>query len=259
MGSATTQQTYASAGPSEGGHLVVKATVGSFTDKIVAYIVGPPGPSPDIPYSDITSRLTTLYQNVTIANNPGDPVFSPATSELMSQVAQLESSLLQFRYKGRYSVGAFWPTESPQTTNPTTGYVTPQGAHIGLTQVPVSMPDAWDWLHNTQDGVNLFQTKLSTGYSVSVTIRKLHLAPPANTILPALTSCQLEEMALALYGPFASKLPANLYYSAYCSGGTGISCTNGSWQWKINTATHKAFCATCYVSDIRSSRPLINA
>ncbi|HVA83462.1 MAG TPA: hypothetical protein VNF28_01035 [Candidatus Binataceae bacterium] len=253
VGKGTTQQTYTS----EGGHLSVKATVGSFTDSIPVYIVGPPGPSPDIPYSDITSQLTTLYSSVTI---PNDPAFSPATPGLMSQVVQLESSLLQFSRKQLYGVGAFWPRESAQVVGKYGNIVSQTGSHIGLTQVPVSMPDAWDWLHNTQDGVNLFQSKLSIAYNTfAVSLEASHPG------LPGLTPCQLEEMALALYGPFAggtnpTKHPQVLnrqYYTVHCNGGTGTACTNGSWQWILNPAAPetKPYCALCYVSDVRSRIP----
>jgi hypothetical protein len=215
QGTRTATQTYTS----QGGHLAVHATVGSFTDKIVAYITGPPGPAPDIPAIDITNQLTTLYKSVTLVTNSQDPyklAFTPATAGLMTQVVQLESSYRQFTSNTVYQTAAFWPRESPQTKNKYGDITSRTGAHIGLTQLPVNMPDAWDWLLNTQDGVNLFKSKLSIAYNTFAV--PFEVSHPK---LPGITPCQLEEMALALYGPYAggtnpTKNPNQLKLAILC-------------------------------------------
>jgi len=222
----------------------VAATVGSFTDTVTDAVTGV-----TIPDNDIADQLLTLYANVTV---PGSS-FTPATPQLMTQVASRESSYEQFTDGNLYDFGTLWPHESGKPG------AYRAGKHIGLTQVPVTMGDAWDWLQNTDDGVlmpsqNSFQEKLENAYSLSVSILKKYPTPAGGTPL-TISSCQLEEMALELYGdhPGGTHLGAQ-YYIPRCTGGTGTKCTGGSWQWLINTPGN--YCGVCYVWKVRTTAPI---
>lgn len=94
------------------------------------------------------------------------------------------------------------------------------------------MKDAFDWAINTQDGVDLFRKKLSLATTNEKSIQSTH------TGLRDLTSLELENMAIELYGPFPGGLNLNKqYYIPSCVGGTsnGHVCTGGNWDWVINT------------------------
>lgn len=230
-----------SAFTSEGGLLKVFATVGTFTDQITNDEVVGVTPPTGIPYSTITSQLESLYSSVSYILYKGNKVsFSPVTPELMAQVATVESSERQFADKGLYYSDSSWPLESPKET--VKRRTIPAGAHIGLMQLPTTMADAWDWLQNAHDGVLLpndysFQDKLGTGYWLSVKLGgALHLA---------LSSCQLEEMALELNGPSAGRVYSMQYYTTEPE--------NGSPQWIINTKNN---CGVCYVIKVRDQVPL---
>lgn len=140
-----------------------------------------------------------------------------------------------------------------------------QIANLGTNQAtPTALADAWDWLQNTQDGVQLpsensLQSKLSTAYNLSIDIQADH-TNSVSAKPPNLSPCQLEQMALELYGPYPGGLedtPTSLhkqYYTVKCSGGAGANCTGGSWQWVINTAGN--LCGVCYVAKVRNNTPL---
>jgi hypothetical protein len=119
-------------------------------------------------------------------------------------------------------------------------------------QVPVSVPDAWNWMQNTIDGFDTFQSKLGAAYVLAGEIQ--------NSVNPAitqpLTSCQLEEMALDLYGPYAQGGLKQQYYVPECQNGKGANCTGGTWQWAINTSkVLKTHCGVCYVASVRNTVP----
>ncbi len=278
-----------------GGQLQLDATyhvrnVGSHTNATTAYVTGIPASqsSPQgIPYATIYNQLKSLYGAVTI---PKDSSFTPATLALMTQIAAVESGGFyeqQFfqppnvSAKYPYSVTASWPLESEANGSK-------NGAHIGLMQVPVTQraklgkttigqANAWNWIQNATDGVECppgtakagtcgeadsagedsFQEKLIMAY---YNMQKMQggLTPA----LGALSSCQLEEMALALYGPFAGgKNLDNQYYIPTCSGtaynyktGGTKTCSTSSWQWTVNTITTQTpYCGVCYVAEVRTT------
>jgi hypothetical protein len=212
------------------------------TTGISALMTGVADP-PGISFDAITSRLESLYQEVTIKK---DASFVPTTTELMAQAVTLESSYEQFSEEELYGVDEFWPNESPEG-KAKNGKTIKAGAHIGLTQVPVSIADAWDWLQNTQDGVLLpssysFQYKLKLAYKfASPSVLKKY------TGLLALSNCQLEEMSLELYGSSPGSLSSEQYYIPEKG-------TNGSYQWAINEDGN--FCGVCYVAAVRETTPL---
>jgi hypothetical protein len=135
------------------------------------------------------------------------------------------------------------------------------GAHIGLTQVLTTEVDAWNRLQNATDGVLLpsqksTQAKLKTAYTFATELEEKYEGSGNTTAIPAKTSCQLEEMALELYGPHPGSTKTEQYYAGQCNGGTGSTCAGGSWQWAINKpATPQERCAVCYVAQVRSEQP----
>ncbi len=263
-----------------GGQLTLEATydksgVGSATNTTTVYVTGIPSSqrSPGIPYGTISTELTKLYEKVTA---PSGANFTPVTSGLMTQVAEVESGGQQFlnppfndsAQNGNssyypYGVFDYWPLEAPAGS----------GAHIGLMQVPVSQANAWNWTQNATnaivcpmekikgcykfsdaDGGASFQEKLAIAYSNMVNMQE-GLTPA----LGPLTSCQLEEMALALYGPSAAGTDiTSQYYIPTCNGepvnSSGESCGLTDWQWTVNTiTTTKPYCGVCYVANVRTS------
>lgn len=145
-----------------------------------------------------------------------------------------------------YGIIDSWPNESLPTKKPKSA----AGSHIGLMQVPVSQPDAWNWLQNTQDGVQgVFQNALNTADAFAVGMQTSYAPMP-----PDLTRCQLEEMALELYGPHPGKVESAQYYAPQCSGKvTDKTTCSVQWQWEINTA--KNYCGVCYVAGVRNTAP----
>jgi hypothetical protein len=251
-----------------GGQLTLKATYNpngndSITNTIIGYVTGILLP---LNSTAITNQLTTLYPAV---SNPA-PTGS-ITPGLMTQVAMVESNYQQFfnpttAAKAPYGVFSpspatgpppTWPKESPKSGKGAK-HKAFAGGHIGLFQVPVTQIDAWNWLQNAADGVttgpNSFQSKINVAVKFANALQGSVSPAPPN-----LTKCQLEEMALELFGPYSggtiisSQTIAKQYYKVVCMGGTGTNCTGGSWQWAINT--DKNLCGVCYVTDLRSKVP----
>jgi hypothetical protein len=188
-----------------GGQLTATATQNAGSDRTVVTITGT-----TISDHDITNRLASLYA-------------TGSTPHLLTGIAQLESSYVQFSQLTLYGQSALWPRESYDG-----------GSHTGLMQMPVSMQMAWDWMANTQGGAALFKQKLTFAKRFETRIRNTHIG------LPALTGTQSENMALVFYGPYATGSITGQYYGATCVGGTvdstGTRCTGGQWQWIANTA-----------------------
>jgi hypothetical protein len=252
------------------------------TNNIDVYVSGIPSShsSPGIPYTTITSQLNSIYPSVSWPSATPTPA-GPITPGLMAQLATYESGVYQqfFNPPGTYhnptfpfkGVVASWPLESAPTKVKKAGRTirSPAGGHIGLMQLPINgMPgttgtygqgDAWNWIQNTMDGVlngsNSFQTKLNSAYSKEGSIQSG--VSPSNA-LPALTKCQLEEMALELYGPRASIKLVQQYYIPFCKGKPQASgqttCVGGSWIWGVNT-TAANICGICYVIGVRNAIP----
>jgi hypothetical protein len=177
----------------------------------------------DIAQSTIINQLVSLYGS-------GQP-----TPRLMTGIASVESGVQQFKPRSLYSVSALWPLESYDG-----------GSHIGIMQMPTSMAYAFNWLTNTSDGVALFFQKvtMATGFETKI--------QASYSGLPALTGVQLENMALLLYGPYATVNLSAQYYVPHCVGGTasGNTCKGGSWQWIVNTAGNSK--GVAYANSVRS-------
>jgi hypothetical protein len=233
------------------------AADGSSVQDCVTFYVE--GPESGIPEPTITSQLDTLYQQ-----SQSYPTDGTATLDLMTGVAERESSYHQFLYPNElvpgqnpdlfnlyanYQIDAFWPTENLKTQ-----YVGP-GQYIGLMQVATTNPDAWDWSVNTGDGVNLFNGTVSPNkIQFAITyegdiINGVKAKPriPGHVGLQSLDGLERENMALVLYAgdvnlqnPLSTIL-AQQYYVPQCSGTQGtdkqgnLTCSTG-WVWVVNTA-----------------------
>jgi hypothetical protein len=175
-----------------------------------------------IPATTVTNELLTRYGPRT-------------TPRLMTGIAKKESNYLQFTTRALYGLSALWPTESYDG-----------GSHIGLMQMPVAMDVAWDWKVNADKGVDLFVGKLSIARSLESNIRSSH------TGLRLLNGKENEDMALVLYGPYASSDLGKQYYIPFCDGGTvsGTACQGGTWQWQDNTAGNSA--GVAYAKSVRN-------
>jgi hypothetical protein len=144
-----------------------------------------------------------------------------------------------------YVIAAKWPNESRVDG----------GSHIGLMMFPTTTADAWNWLTNTTDGVNLFsgapspnKISIATSYIADIVSgTKGQNAIPAHLGLAALSSPQqVENMALVLYrgtglGPVLANTLGELYYIRVCTGAIkatskGWTCSS-SWYWAVNDPT----------------------
>ncbi|MGH9221576.1 MAG: hypothetical protein ACRD1W_19885, partial [Vicinamibacterales bacterium] len=123
--------------------------------------------------SEITTRLNGLYGGV--------------TPNLLTGIAARESSYRQFVQRTLFTFAGLWPNESYDG-----------GSHVGLMQMPINQPHAWNWLANTQNAATLFNAKLATARRLATRIINAHAG------LPQPTALQIENMALVLYGPHAS-------------------------------------------------------
>ena len=223
------------------------------------------GPSNgNVPSSLITSDLNALYQGVTSIPAPTNPSclasgafqpFSFSTQGLMTQVATEESGYSQFANGScLYGIQNSWPKESLYKAIKKCNQAAGTGNNIGLMQVPTtSMAHARSWVQNAQDGTiipsqNSVQCKLGSANRIAGNIEAAH---PGLSKTP-LTSCQLEEMGLQLFGP-QRKGASGKYYTPLCVGGSGEACTGGSWQWRINTRGN--LCGVCYVVSVRRQVP----
>lgn len=166
-----------------------------------------------IPESEITARLMQLY-----ARGP--------TPNLLTGIADKESTYRQFSSRSKYGVQALWPVESYDG-----------GSHIGLMQMPASVSHAWNWLSNTQGAADLFAEKIRIALSLERRIINNHPG------LRPLTNVERENMALVLYGPHAAAGLHNQYYRA-------VQNPDGSYGWVVNTANNPA--GVAYANDVRS-------
>jgi hypothetical protein len=152
-----------------------------------------------------------------------DSIYSGKTPNLLSGIAQVESSTSQFAQISNFGISAYWPHESYDG-----------GSHIGLLQLPVAMDVAWDYTINANAGEQLFEDKLASA------TRIMKAAFTTYTGLPELGGIYIENMALVLYGPYAKAGVTNQYYAPSCKGGTvnGTTCTGGTWVWVVNKANN---------------------
>lgn len=166
-----------------------------------------------IPDNEITARLLALYVH-------------GATPRLLTGIADKESTYRQFASRSKYDKQALWPVESYDG-----------GSHIGLMQMPSTVPHAWDWLVNTQDAATLFREKLRIAASLERRTIQAHRG------LRRLTAVESENMALVLYGPHAAAGLDNQYYRA-------VQRADGSHDWVVNTANNPG--GVSYANDIRT-------
>jgi hypothetical protein len=173
-----------------------------------------------IPATMITNELVTRYGGI--------------TPRLLTGIAKLESSYLQFKKQTLYGLSALWPHESGEDG----------GSHIGLMQMPVAMDVAWDWRANVDQAVILFRKKLDRARTLENDIIKIH------TGLRALKGEEKENMALVLYGPYASADLEKQYYIPFCDGTvSGTECEGGTWDWQENTAGNSK--GVAYATSVR--------
>lgn len=130
------------------------------------------------------------------------------------------------------------------------------GKYIGLTQVPATPGDAWNWLTNTSDGVNVFsgnpvsQNKITTATNYENQIISQH------TGLVPLSGFQLENDALVFYGGYGSSDLTKQYCVPVCpSPGKvqGKSCKGAAWIWTINSAGNPG--GVTYANNVRAQTP----
>lgn len=263
---------------SEGGQVQVTAQTtaddGSTIQDCVTYYID--GPQTGITDSTITGQLDTLYQQS--QSYPTDPSEQyPPTPNLMTRVAEVESSYAQFQYPGQGvppgepnlypGVDGKWPYESPGG-----------GANIGLMQLSTTFPDAWDWTTNSADAINLFSGTVSPNkitlagtYATDIINGDPKSNPPIDDYykLTQPVGSQLENMALVLYGGWLAGLGCgsvpsqtclqSQYYIPTCSGTQGTIKQKGQtyltcstlWQWNVNTAGQPG--GVTYVSKIRGN------
>jgi protocatechuate 3,4-dioxygenase beta subunit len=193
---------------SMGGRLTInaQAVIGGQprNTTVTAYIMGA-----SIPDSAITARLVDLYR-INDLSRPG------ATPRLLTGIASRESSYAQFWTLTLYGQRGLWPRESEQDN----------GSHIGLMQVSIADPPimtamemAWDWQLNAEAGYRLFLDKLRAARLLTRT--QIQTYPG----LRELNETEIENVALVLYGPGASR--QELYYHP-------VRTASGRWDWEIN-------------------------
>ena len=158
----------------------------------------------------------------------------------MTGLAQHENGYYQFTSQDLLGATALWPTESYDG-----------GSHIGLMMIPVAENLAWDWLQNTNYGVNDTNNgfagaklPLAKSFVNWLTGTKSNKNVPVHSGLPAFASPsgQLERMALVLYlGNTAAAGWAEQYYIPVCpppgtikAKGNTWSCNGSSWYWAVN-------------------------
>lgn len=180
-----------------------------------------------IPDTEITARLVSIYNG--------------QTKNLMTGLAMKESSYIQFAQRDLYGKNDRWPNESYDG-----------GSHIGLLMVETTMDRAWDWLRNTEFGVNFFQgTNTSNGEKMGLASFwenkiKTDARKTYGCNLRNLLNVERENMALVLYGPYASgNLTGQYYYYQAITVNKKTSC-----DWIINTANNSN--GVYYANEVRS-------
>jgi hypothetical protein len=257
----------------EGGRLtnIIASTTASdgstVQDCTNAYIEGPAG---GIPNASITTELDTLYPA-----SPSYPNDGTQHLNLLTGVAWVESSYSQFRrpdegnanlYNG---VNGKWPYESVGG-----------GKYIGLMQRQTasnqaSDPNAWSWITNASDAVNLFsgtpspnEIQLATNFESWIiggfngTYNGVQQSVPGHVGLATLNGSGLENMALVLYNGDVNLQQTSLsttlqqqYYIPSCSGQTkknnqgNLTCSTG-WQWIVNNSNQAS--GVTYVANVQA-------
>ncbi len=197
-----------------------KVTFGIQTDDCAAAVtVAISGAQPDA--VEVRAYLASLY--------------SGPTPDLFWGLALVESSRRHFN---RITIPAMspdpllWPHESGDEAP------TPDGSHIGLLQVPITMRNAFDWRENARAGVALFmqgsQSKLAAA------IRNEDRSQREHKGLPDMTPFQREQQAVMLYGTHATGERDRQYWVPACDGvlkdkKNKDQCKDGSWVWAKNS------------------------
>jgi hypothetical protein len=233
--------------PVAGGIMYPIATydVGAQNDPVTDYwspssaplITGMP-----IPNDWISEQLCSIY---TAEKNP-----LPPTPGLLTLIAFRESSYAQFTTRSLYDLDALWPVQSPVVKNSNGTIKYPAGSFIGLMQGALSntffgpMDTAWDWVDNTQVGLDIFNQKIAAVINIQ------NAEEAAYPGLQDLTGCQLENMALLEYygeAPTGTGV-AKQYYTPQLK--------SGKWYWLINplyvnSTTHQVKTSN-YVYEVRN-------
>jgi hypothetical protein len=216
-----------------GGQGAIRATIQTSSQIVTltatVYVDGAAIPAPVI-----TNQLYSLYSG-------------GATPGLMTGIAKTESTYYQFTspqafcYNGNqalFGVTGSWPNAS----------CSDGGSHVGLMMVATTMPDAYNWQTNTQNGVNLFvHDKLGVAGRYEA---KFYSCYPG---LPQLTLAQSELDALVFYGPAARNvLPPNTSFSCSYPMGYGAYWIPDSNHtgWVENDANESAM---TYVNTVRTN------
>jgi hypothetical protein len=161
-----------------------------------------------IPDATITARLKTLY----------DPE-SGGTDSICCGIASKESSYIQFKPGcTKYGRTDRWPHESFDG-----------GTHIGLMQVETTFTRAWDWLKNTEKGVNIYEENINQSHIHVNNVRSAHPG------LRDLTAVEHENNALSIYRC------GNIYYYRWNDDDVNP-------DWEINTSNTTG---VNYADDVR--------
>ncbi|MGH7933679.1 MAG: hypothetical protein ACREQN_11020, partial [Candidatus Binataceae bacterium] len=147
-----------------------------------------------------------------------------------------------------YGIVAKWPNENVQTSQ------TPRGEYIGLMQAMTDTdqqndPNAWNWMTNATDGMNLFSGTPPAEYQDSKN-KIQHATDYENQMRAAYTPCppvmtgnQIENMALVLYGGYSSGALTMQFYMPVCSSPGKVlktyTCKGATWQWVVNTGNQR--------------------
>ncbi len=154
------------------------------------------------------------------------------------------------------SISFKWPNENVQTSQ------TPRGEYIGLMQVMTDAdqqddPNAWNWMTNAADGVNLFsgtppaeyqdsKNKIQHATDYENEMRAAYTPSP-----PVMTGDQIENMALVLYGGDGSSALTTQFYIPVCPSPGKLfktyTCKGATWQWAVNTGNQLS--GVLYVSN----------
>jgi hypothetical protein len=201
----------------------------------------------------------------------------------MAQVAVYESSYTQFleppqppknvdlyNLFANTNIAAKWPLEGKLDSGLSDG-----GGHIGLMQVmtdPNQTPDpnAWNWITNANDGVNVFSGTPPSEYSDAENkiqyatdyenemIQEYIPGPPPSLKLPPLSGSNLEKGAGPLRTGCLQRPDPAVLYTCLSPPGTAVynsvtsmyTCVGGTWQWAVNSTGNPN--GVKYADDVRA-------
>lgn len=185
----------------EGGELEVKAsaTVDGVTceeNTITVYVKGH-----SIPNATICTRVKNLYDpDSELSQSEKDKLADLNwTDGICFGIIVKESSTMQF-YNGavyNYPDTVRMPYVSDDNTNDTYGDDN-DGSHVGLMQVVTTKERSWNWLTNTEYGVDFYQ-----GDKFDIALDHWQDVKDEFSDATKWTAAQLEDCAVGKYGPYA--------------------------------------------------------